>query len=160
MTSMAFTTGYQFVKLVVEPPANKLPDNDNMGHVVLYELAAPMNWSLQRDRNFEVFGSSAGSLAQLVIPFWLISPIVPCVASLGMSEQDLQRMYLIQCDALLVKINFASARWLSWTLRSISCHALDQGALKFCFVFLLQRSVEYPCVSAVALRFKTSTFSA
>ena len=43
MTSMAFTTGYQFVKLVVEPPANKLPDNDNTGHVALYELAAPMN---------------------------------------------------------------------------------------------------------------------
>lgn len=43
MTSVVFTTGYQFVKLVVEPPANKLPDNDNAGHVALYKLAAPMN---------------------------------------------------------------------------------------------------------------------
>lgn len=43
MTSVAFTTGYQFVKLVVEPPANKLPDNDNASHVALCELAAPMN---------------------------------------------------------------------------------------------------------------------
>lgn len=34
---------------------------------------------------------------------------------------------------------------------------LNQGALKFCFVFLLQRSVEYPCVSVAALRFKIST---
>ena len=36
---------------------------------------------------------------------------------------------------------------------------LNQGALKFCFVFLLQRSVEYPCVSVAALRFKISTSS-
>jgi len=42
MTSVAFTTGYQFVKLVVEPPANKLPDDDNADHVALYELDAPI----------------------------------------------------------------------------------------------------------------------
>ena len=42
MTSVAFTTGYQFVKLVVEPSANKPTDNDNADHVALYELDAPI----------------------------------------------------------------------------------------------------------------------
>lgn len=42
MTSLAFTTGYQLVKLVAEPPANKLPDNDNADHVALYKLDAPI----------------------------------------------------------------------------------------------------------------------
>lgn len=42
MKSLAFTTGYQFVKLVVEPPANKLPDNDKADHVALCELDAPI----------------------------------------------------------------------------------------------------------------------
>lgn len=42
MTSVAFTTGYQFVKLVVVPPANKLPDNDSSGHVSLNDSAAPI----------------------------------------------------------------------------------------------------------------------
>ena len=39
MTSVAFTTGYQFVKLVIEPPANKMPDNDSSSHVSLYDTA-------------------------------------------------------------------------------------------------------------------------
>ena len=38
MTSVAFTTGYQFVKLVIEPPANKMPDSDSSSHVSLYGI--------------------------------------------------------------------------------------------------------------------------
>ena len=45
------------------PPANNLPDNDSGSHVVGHEATAPMTWLLQRDRNFEVFGPSAGRVA-------------------------------------------------------------------------------------------------
>lgn len=69
-------------------------------------------------------------------------------------------MYLTRCDSLFAKINFPSTPLALLDARKYFLSRLNQGALKFCFVFLLQRSVEYPCVSVAALKFKTSTSSA
>lgn len=143
MTSVAFTTGYQFVKLVVEvPPANKLPDNDSAGHVAGYEPAAPMTRSLQRDRNFEVFGSSAG---KLVIPVWLISPSASVCSFLGNERSsayvilDSMRFHSRQNKLCLsvVALGDAQKYFLS---------RLNQGALKFCFVSFAEKRRISMCV--------------